>query len=159
MESHWPRIDYRACYVNPCPWQGGCNTYSDVRHGKETCTPLLHPYPHTWFPPCFSHHWLFVSRMAPHNRRWCHLGLSPSVSDALINFSYFTDLALCVPPSANLTLEIPSFLLLSVIFCSYYLPFVAKLLYILAPPHILRAFLGLLEMLPPGFEGLKMSAE
>ena len=32
-----------------------------------------------------------------------------------------------------------SFLLVTVVFCSYYLSFVAKLLYIINPPQILRA--------------------
>ena len=48
-------------------------------------------------------------------------------------------------------LETSGFLLLTVIFCSYYMPFVTKLLYILAhplPPQ--SSFSGLFEMLPLG---------
>lgn len=59
-------------------------------------------------------------------------------------------------------LEISSFLLLTVIFFSpHYMPFVAKLVHILAPaPHLLGVVLsGLLEILPPGLEVLSRPSE
>ena len=60
-------------------------------------------------------------------------------------------------------LEISSFHLLTVIFFSppYYMPFVAKLVHILAlAPHLLGVLLsGLLEILPPGLEVLSRPSE
>ena len=45
----------------------------------------------------------FISLAFPPSQSWHHLELSPSLSDALINLSCFTNLALYGPPSAHLT--------------------------------------------------------
>ena len=58
-----------------------------------------------------------------------------------------------------LNLEISSFLLLIAIFCSDYLPFVAKFLYILDPCLLRGVLSGLLEMLLQGLKSSVLSIE
>lgn len=91
-------------YINLCCWQGGGKGCVDMRPGEET-ELLCHTPPRTLLlpPPGFSYHQPFLSRMAPHSRGWCHLEVSPSTSDASLNFSGFTNFASCVPPSTERT--------------------------------------------------------
>ena len=44
-----------------------------------------------------------MSLTSPCSHCWCHIELSPPLSKPLINFSYFTNLDLHIPPLANLT--------------------------------------------------------
>lgn len=67
---------------------------------------LLHCSCHTfppWTPATDAHHRSFTSRASPHSRGWRHLELRPCPSDAFVKRSCFTNVALHVPPSANLT--------------------------------------------------------
>ena len=67
---------------------------------------LLHCSCHTfppWTPATDAHHRSFTSRASPYSRGWRHLELRPCPSDAFVKRSCFTNAALHVPPSANLT--------------------------------------------------------
>ena len=66
------------------------------------------PAPHSrreLHPATDSQHRSFISLAPPHSQGWHHPELSPCPSDAFINLCCLTTLALCVPPSANLTLN------------------------------------------------------
>ena len=75
-----------------CPWSQ-----------DSTPTPPLTFLSFFVIPATSSHHRSFISLALPHSQGWGHLEISPFPADALINLSCFTNSALLVPPSANLT--------------------------------------------------------
>lgn len=89
-------------YINPCPWMVATLIWTwDIEriHIFLCHIPPLHIVPDTFF----SHHQPLISRMPPHNHCCCYPELIPSILDALINLSCFTDSVLCIPPLANQT--------------------------------------------------------
>ena len=101
MRYDWHTIEYCASLHLSVPLAGQLQHLSRHETWRGDTTPLPH-----WFPTQCSHytHQSFISRMPPPKCFWFHLDLTPSISDALINFSCFSDLALCIPPLENLTL-------------------------------------------------------
>ena len=105
-KKHWPA-------ENSCLHR--FTTYINCHGTQPPPPPLPLPSPPLTFPPpsslflpqvptINSCHRSFISPTSPISQCWCHLELSPYTSDALINFSCFINLALCFPPSDNLTL-------------------------------------------------------
>lgn len=103
MKHDWSRINYTVCLHQSLPLAGWLQLLCEHETWRGNAYSFVTLLPCTLFSPCFSYHQPFISRILSHNHYWCHPELIPLVLLALINLSCFTELALCVPPSANIT--------------------------------------------------------